>query len=77
MDAPDPRNQDCAAAGAVLGQRLQILPPVFADHEDVLSIIAPLGNVMRNAHRNHTDRPRHKFSPIITRCNLNSGFVPD
>ncbi len=61
------------AAGAVLGQRLQILPPVFADHEDVLSIIAPSGNVMRNAHRDHTGRPRHKCSPIMTHYNLNSG----
>ena len=72
-----PAKQPGSVAGALLGQRLQILPPVFADHEDILSIIAPLGDVMRNGHRDHASGPRHKCSPIITRCNLTSGFIPD
>ena len=33
-------------------------------HEDILSMITPLGNVTRNAPRNHTGRPRHKCGPI-------------
>ena len=53
-----PAKQPDSVAGAVFGQRLQILPPVFAGHEDILSIIAPLGDVMRNAHRDHTGRRR-------------------
>ena len=59
-----PAKQPDSVAGAVLGQRLQLLPPVFTGHEDILSMIAPLGNLMRNAHRDHTGRPRHKCGPL-------------
>ena len=55
-------------------KRTPVMPPVFAGHEDVLSMIALLGDVMRNTRRDHTGRPRHKCSPIMTGYNLNSSY---
>ena len=46
-----------AAAAAALGQRFQIEPPVFVNQEDILTVVAPLGDVVRNAVRHHTGRP--------------------
>ena len=70
-----------AAAAAVLGQSFQIEPPVFVNQEDILAVITPLGDVVRDALRHHTSRPWHSRRHYRTAGSKvqiqSSGSVPE
>jgi hypothetical protein len=44
----------------LVAQSLDVGSPVFVDQEDVLAIVAPLGDVVRNALHDHTGHSRHR-----------------
>jgi hypothetical protein len=44
----------------LLPQSLDVKSPVFVNQEDVLTIVAPLGDVVRNALHDHTGHSRHR-----------------
>jgi hypothetical protein len=43
----------------LVAQSLDVGSPVFVNQEDVLTIVAPLGDVVRNALHDHTGHSRH------------------
>ena len=51
--------QPHAVLPAPLRKCLEIESPVFVAQEDVLTIVAPLGDVVWNALHDHTGHPRH------------------
>ena len=50
---------------APLRRCFEIESPVFVAQKDLLTIVAPLGDVMRNALHDHTGHPRHREVRII------------
>ena len=57
--------QPYAVLPAPLRKCLEIESPVFVAQEDVLTIVAPLGDVVWNALHDHTGHPRHWNVRII------------
>ena len=57
--------QPHAVLPAPLRKCLEIESPVFVAQEDVLTIVAPLGDVVWNALHDHTGHPRHWNVRII------------
>ena len=51
-------------AATVLGQRFQIEPPVFVNQEDILTVVAPLADVVRHPGRHHPSRAWHSLPPL-------------
>ena len=57
---PRARSADDAVLLTLLAQSLDVGSPVFVNQEDVLAIVAPLGDVVRNALHDHTRHSWHR-----------------
>ena len=68
--------QPHAVLPAPLRKCLEIESPVFVAQEDVLTIVAPLGDVVWNALHDHTGHPRHWNVRIIAEFGGCPSFLP-